>query len=348
MVNSILRASCTTTPRACLGSSSRSKVDLHHWLAVATVSSYLPHQSFTCAMPRIRPHPMTSPFFPLSQPISTILSLSRSKVSELLLTSRSGQYSCLHRAPSLIRHIPIPLDAVLKAMPSFIFIYQWTHRSTLIICRTTWSGCAICYPLPKLNFFLPPDTVQPVNWGGLFRRCEKITTIEAREHGTTTLLQTLTPPKPVSRTSGGKGRRRRRSDRDAQVQRADDTVGYVPPVFPKLKTLVLKELDFSENVPRCGNLYDILMNLLRRRKSHNVALKSLIIEYSIITANRADALERLVPEFHCGKEGRLSSHDLDDEFDYSSDFVDHWDRWEDFIGEDVFVGSSQGVFDLSW
>jgi F-box-like len=203
-------------------------------------------------------------------------------------------------------------------------------------------------PIAEVEFLsiLAPDMVQPVKWGELFRRCEKITTIEADGCGTTTLLETLTPSKPVRTTSGGKGKWRR-GDRDAQAQGADDIAAHVPPVFPKLTTLVLRDLDFSENVPRRGNLYDVLMNTLRRRKSHNVTLKSLTIEYSVITDNRANALKQLVPEFHCSKETRrrLSSHAFVDEFSYSSDFDDDYDddggdHWADFV-----PGSSQAEFE---
>jgi hypothetical protein len=187
-------------------------------------------------------------------------------------------------------------------------------------------------PIEEVEFLSisAPDMVQPVSWGGLFRRCEKITTIEARGQGTTTLLQTLKPQKSGSTTSGGKGKWKRRDNRDAQAQGADNSTGPVLPVFPNLTTLVLRKLDFSENVPHCGNLYDVLMNLLRRRELFKVPLKSLTIESSRISIKRANALEKLVPEFHFGKEERLSFDDFD-EFDYSSDFNDHDDRWEDYI-----------------
>jgi F-box-like len=175
-----------------------------------------------------------------------------------------------------------------------------------------------------------PSTVQPVDWGRLFRRCEKVTTIEAHGHETTTLLETLTPPKSVSTTSGSKGRETRRRHRRVQAQGADDIVTHSPPVFPKLTTLVLRKLDFSRKVPDCGNLYDVLMNTLRRRKLHKVPLKNLTIKYSAISTNRSNALSKLVQEFHC---------DDFDTFNYSSNVVSRGDRLED-----VSVGSSQDDF----
>jgi hypothetical protein len=175
--------------------------------------------------------------------------------------------------------------------------------------------------------------VQPVDWGRLFRLCEKITTIEACGHGTTTLLETLTPPKPVSTTSGGGSTgKKMRGDRDAQSQGADDTMAHVLPVFPKLTALILKKSDFFQNVRCCLKLYNVLMNLLRRRKLRNVAVKSLTIECGIITTKRANALVKLVSEFHCGQEERLLFDDFD-KFDYIPVSIDHGDRLEDFSAD---------------
>jgi F-box-like len=197
-------------------------------------------------------------------------------------------------------------------------------------------------PIAEVEFLSisAPDMVQPVNWGNLFRRCEKITTIEAHGHGTTTLLQKLTPQKRGNTTSSGKGKKKRRDNRDAQAQGVGNSTSPAPPVFPNLTTLVLKKLNFSENVPHCGNVYDVLSNLLRRRTLFNVPLKSLTIQNSIISINRANALEKLVPDFHCEQEERLSFDDFDD-FDYSSDTVDYDERWEDY-----FIGSSQA--EMTW
>ena len=134
-------------------------------------------------------------------------------------------------------------------------------------------------PITEIEFLsiCASNFAPSINWGGLFRRCEKITTIKACGYGTTTLLQTLTPPDSSCTTSGGK-RKKRGDDEDAKVQRTDGTATYVSPVFPKLTTLLLSGLDLSEEVSGCGNLYDVPTDALRRRTLHKVPLKKLSID----------------------------------------------------------------------
>jgi hypothetical protein len=169
---------------------------------------------------------------------------------------------------------------------------------------------------------------ESVNWEELFRRCEKITTIEACGSWTTTLLPTLTPPKRVSTTFGGKGKKRRDDSRDLQAQLADNATAHVIPIFPNLTTLVLSKLDFSENVPRRGKLYDVLMNAIRRRRSYNAPLKSLTIEDCNISAKHRNALEKEVPRFRCIHE-RCMSFDGFDEYDYDPDSFEYGAQWGD-------------------
>ncbi|KAI0252277.1 hypothetical protein BJV78DRAFT_1281836 [Lactifluus subvellereus] len=172
------------------------------------------------------------------------------------------------------------------------------------------------------------DIVHSINWGRLFRHSEEITTIKACGRGTITLLQTLTLPRPSCTTSSSK-RRKRGGDEDAGAQGTDSTATDVTPVFPKLTTLLLRGLDFSEKVPGCGDLHDILINALRWRTLHNVPLKKLSIDGSVISADHASALEKLVQEFHWGKVRRLQFSDFYwDESDYEgendSDYSNRW------------------------
>ncbi|KAI0252279.1 hypothetical protein BJV78DRAFT_1153837 [Lactifluus subvellereus] len=185
------------------------------------------------------------------------------------------------------------------------------------------------------------DVLHPINWEGLFRRCEKITTIDVCGRGTTTLLQTLTPPKLGHSTSSGKGKKRE-DYRNAQAEGVDSTAPYVSPVFPELTTLLMRGLDFSDNVPRCGNLYDVLVNALRRRTLHKVPLKKLSINNSSISTKRSNALERLVQDFHCGKDEGFSWHDFDD-VDSNPDLTDY----EGYYG-DQFVGTAHGEWVVDW
>ncbi|KAH9969375.1 hypothetical protein BGW80DRAFT_630910 [Lactifluus volemus] len=166
---------------------------------------------------------------------------------------------------------------------------------------------------------------QPINWGDLFRRCEKITTVEARGQGTTTLLEALTPPKLASTTLGGRKRKQKRKRGvTAQGQGADNATAQIRPPFPKLKTLVLRRMDFSEN-----------------RQSYNVPLESLTIEYSVISSKNVDALEKAVPDFHFGQDESIDDFDHFDEFDYASDSMDLEDHWEGYyMGDDFSEGYS--------
>ena len=185
------------------------------------------------------------------------------------------------------------------------------------------------FPMAEVEFFSisTPDGLDSIDWGGFFRRCEKITTIDICGHGTTTLLQALTPPKPRGKKPKGK-RRKREGDRNARAaEGVDSTAPNESPVFPKLTTLFMRELNFAEQVPRCGNLYDVLMNALRRRRLHKVPLKKLSIDDSIISTKRSCALEREVQDFHCGKYETFSCDDYS-EFDEHPELTDEEDdRW---------------------
>jgi hypothetical protein len=194
----------------------------------------------------------------------------------------------------------------------------------------------LCSMLPISNIeFLSisaPDKVRPVNWGELFQRCAKLTTIMASGRGTSGLLKELTPPKPKKATSHGK-RRKRKLDRGFTVPASSGhsaTADTPMPIFPRLTSLFLMNLDFGEPASP-GVLYDALSTTLQRRKACKVPLKMLGIDDCTITTNRANALEELVPEFLWnGDEGASS-----DESDYSDDLSDmnteereDWEWWE--------------------
>ncbi|KAI0252265.1 hypothetical protein BJV78DRAFT_367459 [Lactifluus subvellereus] len=203
--------------------------------------------------------------------------------------------------------------------------------------RDTLERVCIMLPIAEVEYLSisASDVLHSINWEGLFLLCEKITTIDLCGCGTTTLLQRLTPPKLGRSTSSGKGMKRE-DDRNAQAEGVDSTAPYVSPVFPELTTLLMRGLDFSENVPRCGNLYDVLMNALRRRTLHKVPLKKLSINNNIISAKHSNALERHVQDFHCSEDEGLLCYDFD-EPDYNSDITDYDARWED-----RWVGTAHG------
>ena len=212
---------------------------------------------------------------------------------------------------------------------SFITHSDFSHLENVLE-----RACTIL-PIADLEFLSisAPDSLHSLNWGELFQKCAKVTTIEASGHGTSTLLRTITPPS----SSRGKKSRRRKKDFPSQ---APDSTPVCAPIFPKLTSLLVKKIDFSELVPHCGIVYDVLLTAIKRRKSQRIPLMMLSIDRSILSQKRASALEKLVKEFHWSGEEAMSFNEYDfDDFDhYSSDYHDA--RWEDF-----FVGSSQAEWE---
>ncbi|KAI0289300.1 hypothetical protein BC826DRAFT_631337 [Russula brevipes] len=162
----------------------------------------------------------------------------------------------------------------------------------------------VCNMLPISNIeFLSicaPNMVRYVNWGDLFQRCAKLTTIEANGHGASVLLEEFTPPKPKKAPPGENGRKRKLDDRGVPVPASSShiaTAGTPVPIFPKLTSLLLRNLKFFEPAHRPGALYEVLSTMLQQRKAFKVPLKMLRIDDCFIATNRANALGELVPEF---------------------------------------------------
>ena len=203
-------------------------------------------------------------------------------------------------------------------------------------------ACCIM-PIAELEFLsiAAPDSPHSLDWGEIFRKCAKVTTIEVSGHGTTTLLQTMTPPKATPKPSNnGKGKKKGRGGKKDVPPQAADNTPVCAPIFPKLTSLLLKKFDFSESVPHVGIVYNVLMAAIRGRSRRKIPLKMLSIERSILCQRRATALEKVVRDFHWSGEEAMSFDEYDfDDFDhYSSDYHDA--RWEDF-----FVGSSQAEWE---
>jgi hypothetical protein len=182
----------------------------------------------------------------------------------------------------------------------------------------------VCSILPISNIeFLSiraPDMVRSVNWGELFQRCAKLTTIEVTGGGTSGLLGELTPPKPKKAPSDGEGRKKKLDNRGVPAPASSSnaaTADTPMPIFPKLTFLFLRDLNFGEPAPRSEALYDALLTTLRRRRACKVPLKMLRIDSSIST-NRVNALGKLVPEF-LRNGHKVASLDEFDEFGDLSD-----------------------------
>ncbi|KAI0000805.1 hypothetical protein BJV74DRAFT_820806 [Russula compacta] len=223
-------------------------------------------------------------------------------------------------------------------------------------CQNILGRICSMLPLSNLKFlsvFVPFED-ESVNWVELSQRCKDLTRIHARGRGTCHLLRVLTPPRhPSTRSRGKGGKGKNRNNRDAPAQASNNDTPHVP-VFPKLESLSLENLDFDKSVPNAGVVYDMFATVLQRRKAYNVPLKRLSIDQCCISTNRANALKKLVREFHWdGDEGvSPKNHYEDDESDEYDD-GDGFDRYDgdgsdDVEGsrwEDYFVGSTQAEWE---
>ncbi|KAI0289295.1 hypothetical protein BC826DRAFT_631265 [Russula brevipes] len=188
-------------------------------------------------------------------------------------------------------------------------------------------------PISTIEFLSirAPHKVPSVNWGDLFQRCAKLTTIEVNGYGASVLLKELAPPEPKKVPPGEKSRKRKLDDRGVPVpvpaSSSHTVTADTPvPIFPKLTSLFLTNLEFCEPAHLPGTLYDVLSTMLRRRSAFKVPLKMLRIDDCSIATKRANALGELVPEFvQHGCEASVLN-----QFDNFGDLSDVsiQDRWE--------------------
>jgi hypothetical protein len=180
-----------------------------------------------------------------------------------------------------------------------------------------------------------------VNWVELFKRLTKVTTIQVIGRATTSLVRALTTPKAANTKPNGKGKKKRRDNRDiTQARSTSGAPADAPTIFPKLTSMALNTLDFNEGPHPSGILFNVVERGLQQRKAANKApMKELRIDNCVITAKRAKALQKLVQRFHWdGDEGFVD--EFEDFGDYDSDFVEPGARWEDF-----FVGTTQAEWE---
>jgi len=143
-----------------------------------------------------------------------------------------------------------------------------------------------------------PDPVCSIDWSGLFQHCKKINTIQAKGPGTSGLLQSLAAPKPTNVTSGRGGKGGERDNRTAQTQATNSAAGAhaAPSPFPKLRTLLLEDLQFGGVLPHFSFLYNVLASTLRRRKESETPLRKLCFYRCVISTRQVNCLRRLVRE----------------------------------------------------
>jgi len=158
--------------------------------------------------------------------------------------------------------------------------------------------------LKFLFIYLPdPNPFININWSEMFQDCTAVTTVQVHGRWTIGLLEALTPPKRANTTARGIRGKRKRGDkgRGARAQVPDDdNDGPAPahvPIFPKLRSLMLKGLDFSDAVPGSGDLYDLILSAVQRRKVNKRPLTTLCITNCVISADQAGKFRSVVRNF---------------------------------------------------
>ena len=160
----------------------------------------------------------------------------------------------------------------------------------------------LCSMLSILNLkFLSisvPDPVCSIDWFELFQHCKKITTIQLKGPGTRGLLHSLACPKPTNAISSRGEKSGDRDDRITQPQATSSAAGAhaAPPPFPKLRALLLEDLQFGEALPHLSVLYNVLAYLLRRRKEDETPLSKLCVYRCVISTRQVNCMRRLVQE----------------------------------------------------
>ncbi|KAI0289297.1 hypothetical protein BC826DRAFT_1107155 [Russula brevipes] len=249
-----------------------------------------------------------------------ILKLPPSTTLRVHCTSENTATNVDHLLPLVSAHFHDSASLEIKSFevasgcaPRWITFTAFTYLPTL----TT-------HPSPMWTFLANALNMdRSVDWGDLFQRCVKLSTIEADGHGASRLLKELAPPKPKKAARGGKGRKGKLNDRGVPAPASSShtaTADMPVPIFPKLTSLLLKDQDLCEPAHGRGALDDALSTMLRRRRACMVPLKMLRIEDCFITTKRANALGKLVPEFvQHGNKLDSSSLDESDDFDDPSD-----------------------------
>jgi hypothetical protein len=166
-------------------------------------------------------------------------------------------------------------------------------------------------PISNLEFLSiwVPGFVSSVNWYELSQHCENVTTIQANGHGTDGFLRSLAPLEPTKTTSGSKGDKGRCVNRATGVQGTINIASTHTPItpFPKLTSLLLKNLNFTFTMDRYGPLYDAFAYVLRRRRANNTPLNVLGLDHCVIPLDRAKDLGSYVQELRWDGDGGAPS-----------------------------------------
>jgi len=192
---------------------------------------------------------------------------------------------------------------------------------------------------------------QVINWSEIFQHCTEVTTVKVSGRGTIGLFQALTPPEQANTTTRGKGQKRKRGSkgRGARAQAANDIDSHGPglvhiPIFPKLTSLLLEMLYFSDVAPGSGALYGLVMSAVKRRKANKTPLTTLCIDNCVIREEQAKALKKVVRDFRWDHDEGYDESDCEDSSDYDDD-DDEFGGWADDIRRQVL---GWGGFHTDW
>ena len=218
-------------------------------------------------------------------------------------------------------------------------------------------------PISDLEFLSisAPDVIDLVNFVELFKRCTKVTMMQAIGRGTSGLVRSLAAPKVATKVAqkvapniapevapkvrnnryayrpplpNRKYRKKKgRDNRDSTpAQPASSSSTAAQParssaaqvrIFPELAFISLKGLGFAEIECPTGIVFDMVERALRQRMvTYKAPVKMLCIDNCAISTKRARALQQLVQEFHWDKEERFLD-EIDDSDDYYSEFDDY-------------------------
>jgi len=204
--------------------------------------------------------------------------------------------------------LPIPRTHVIEADLSLSFrVAELDNRSDIL-------GRA--YDMLSLSSveFLSMHSLtsnQSMDWSEIFRHCTEVTTLRVSGWGAIGLLQVLTPPNFADATIRRKGGKRKRGDNGrgsrAQVPDNDHSRGPITahvPIFPKLTSLLLETLDFTDAVFGSGVMYDLVLSAVQWRKANKTLLTALCIDNCVISEEQAKALEKFVHDFQWVRDKR--------------------------------------------
>jgi len=207
-------------------------------------------------------------------------------------------------------------DAELSLSLSFLRVRDFDMMHTIVK-----RACEVL-PLSKLEFlsiFSPIIMIPVINWGEVFQHCIEVTTVQVYGHGSISLLVALLPP---PQRSHEKGRKRRRGDNVGGTQfNNNDNTNCVSapahaPMFPKLTSLLLEMLFFDILVSGTYDIFDLILETVKRRKATKTPLTTLCIDQRQISAEEASELEKVVPDFrwdHNEGSGEAGDEDEDGE-----------------------------------